>query len=131
MWTVFVFAFLTFLSALGFKGATARRRPVPRQPVTPSSVPQQPGEQPPAPFIPSAADAPPCEWPSGSPYLGFLPPTIKQRIRAEAHGATPTSRRISRGSAEVSQTDPFHAPEIAAIPAARHGTRPLCPVQQT
>jgi hypothetical protein len=94
MWTVFVFAFLRFLSALGLKSATAVPQPA-TQPVT----------QPFAPFIPAAAEPLPCELLYGPPDDGFLPPTIKQRIRAEAHGSTPTSRRMSRGIAEISHAD--------------------------
>jgi len=120
MWTVFVFAFLKFLSALGLKSSTARQQP----------TTQQLGTLPPAPFIPATAEPLRWELPYGLSYglpdEGFLPPTIKQRIRAEAHGATPTSRHVSRSSAEVSHADPIGAAATATIPAAPHRTRPLC-----
>jgi hypothetical protein len=113
MWTVFVFAFLRFLSALGLKSATAVPQPATQQPATQHSATQhsatQPVTQPFAPFIPAAAEPLPCELLYGPPDEGFLPPTIKQRIRAEAHGATPTSRRMSRGIAEVSHDGPANA----------------------
>jgi Family of unknown function (DUF6344) len=121
MWTVFVFAFLKFLSVLGITRSTARRQPTTQwQRVTSPS----------APFIPAAVQQlccePPYELSYELPYEGFLPPTIKQRIRAEAHGATPASRRICRGSAEPSQADPIGAAATATIPAVPHRARPLC-----
>lgn len=118
MWTVFVFAFLKFLSALGLKSAASDRQPAAQQPAAQPDT--QRGVQSPAPFIPAAADPPPCELPYGLPYEGFLPPTIKQRIRAEAHGSTPTARRICRGSADVAGTASTSA-STGAIPAPRGG----------
>ncbi|MFI9050392.1 DUF6344 domain-containing protein [Streptomyces sp. NPDC053427] len=51
-----------------------------------------------------------------------LPPTIKQRIRAEAHGASPTSRSRLTTSAELRPAVP------AAIPAARRREHSACSV---
>ncbi|MER8094404.1 DUF6344 domain-containing protein [Streptomyces goshikiensis] len=41
---------------------------------------------------------------------GSLPPTIKQRIRAEAHGKTPSVRRSTTAAAALSDGAPAAAP---------------------
>ncbi|ANZ17657.1 hypothetical protein SNOUR_21865 [Streptomyces noursei ATCC 11455] len=93
-----------------------------------------PGPLPPAvqaarPFVPAARPAPRygqegsvrCRIP-----LPMLPPTLKQRIRAEAHGASPTSRvgritgsRALRATSYGAEAYFATAPLSAAIPAAR------------
>ncbi|KIZ19514.1 DUF6344 domain-containing protein [Streptomyces natalensis] len=65
-----------------------------------------------------------------------LPPTIKQRLRAEAHGASPTSRSRLATSAEplpivpagaVLHTNVVQHEIPAAIPAARRREYSACP----
>ena len=53
--------------------------------------------------------------------LPTLPPTIKQRIRAEAHGSSPTSRHRRAAGAQPLPTAPCTGadPVTPAIPAAR------------
>ncbi|MFG2140355.1 DUF6344 domain-containing protein [Streptomyces sp. NPDC048650] len=65
----------------------------------------------------------------------LLPPTIKQRIRAEAHGASPTSRSRLAASAEPlpmvaagAALHSAHTAEVPAIPAARRRERVACTV---
>lgn len=88
IWTVFLNAFRRLLVVLG---------------VTTSPRAQTPGTAPsPSPLsglIPAQAQAPSASWrwtaPSSPlPRERSLPPTIKQRIRAEAHGSSPSDRRI-------------------------------------
>ncbi|MFF4950856.1 DUF6344 domain-containing protein [Streptomyces chattanoogensis] len=57
-----------------------------------------------------------------------LPPTIKQRIRAEAHGASPTSRsRLATGA-----EPPLTAPARAALQsAAAHESRAVIPAARS
>jgi hypothetical protein len=77
LWTVVITAFLALFTALGLITTTAA-----------AAVPQaQPARN-------SAATHP--ESPAVShglwSYVRSLPPTMKQRIRAEAHGKTPSCR---------------------------------------
>ncbi|MFK8847689.1 DUF6344 domain-containing protein [Streptomyces sp. Ac-502] len=77
-------------------------------------------------------------------YGRTLPPTMKQRIRAEAHGAAPSSRCVQTdafdtpraASYSASYTAPVGAPPAraaavpsprGAVPAARRPERVLCP----
>ncbi|MFE7284683.1 DUF6344 domain-containing protein [Streptomyces noursei] len=85
------------------------------------------------PFVPAARTAPRYGEASSvrrRDPLPTLPPTIKQRIRAEAHGASPTSRvRRTAGALPLSTGpfgDPAHLDTAAAapaIPAARRRER--------
>ncbi|MFE3646326.1 MULTISPECIES: DUF6344 domain-containing protein [unclassified Streptomyces] len=81
------------------------------------------------PFVPAARTAPRYGQ-NGSVRrkvpLPTLPPTIKQRIHAEAHGASPTSRVRRTAGAHPLSSGPFGAPAHSgaapvspAIPAAR------------
>lgn len=87
--------------------------------------------------VPAARAVPTVPGPRAVPMLGHawpdrqlfavpeLPPTIKQRISAEAHGASPGLRsRCSRGieslpTAAASPSDADANPRSAVIPAAR------------
>lgn len=60
-------------------------------------------------FAPLAGSAPRSE--------GSLPPTIKQRIRAEAHGASPVSRQRTAGIGDTSLTPAADTPADALVPA--------------
>ncbi|MGW2636421.1 DUF6344 domain-containing protein [Streptomyces sp. NPDC001348] len=95
LWTVIVTAFLALCTALGFVTAT------------------------------TAAAAPRTEEPCSSPavqvaaqvltpwsrlYAASLPPTMKQRIQAEAHGKSPGCRRRPLADHEASAPSEHTAP---------------------
>ncbi|MBM9506000.1 DUF6344 domain-containing protein [Actinacidiphila acididurans] len=63
------------------------------------------------------------------PRTRTLPPTMKQRIRAEAHGATPTARSVLDPDLAESLAGPAAAglPLAAARPAAARTTGTLIP----
>lgn len=79
------------------------------------------------------------------PFGRTLPPTMKQRIRAEAHGAAPSSRSVLGDAFDAPYAAPYPAPyagpvsepparvpavpaaRAAAVPAARRPERELCP----
>ncbi|MFH8344745.1 DUF6344 domain-containing protein [Streptomyces sp. NPDC018045] len=69
-------------------------------------------------------------------YGRMLPPTMKQRIRAEAHGAAPSSRCVQSDAFDAPYAGPVGAPPArpvtapstrAVVPAARRPERVLCP----
>ncbi|AVH57663.1 MULTISPECIES: DUF6344 domain-containing protein [Streptomyces] len=77
LWTAFVTAFLALCTALGLITTTAAAA-VPQASTTRNSA---------APVtVPTMMS--PWSW----SYSRALPPTMKQRIRAEAHGSSPTCR---------------------------------------
>ncbi len=86
LWTAFVTAFLALCTALGLITTTAAaavpQARTPRNSTPPASIP------------PATA---PVLSPNSSPWsrVRSLPPTMKQRIRAEAHGKTPRCRHRS------------------------------------
>ncbi|MEV8565676.1 DUF6344 domain-containing protein [Streptomyces sp. NPDC051322] len=117
-WTAFTTAFFALVAMLGFAtpakaAARVTAGPVPadrtglsgRTPVIPAvrTSPESesnPASSPapksaPASTAETAAPAPamPSAW-WALPKARSLPPTIKQRIRAEAHGSTPSTRRL-------------------------------------
>ncbi|WP_436737789.1 DUF6344 domain-containing protein [Streptomyces sp. BBFR102] len=90
LWTVLVGAFLSLFAALGFSApATAAAPQAQPQPQPhPQSAPQETW---------AAPCAAPLDLPAAAPHwsLGLdrsMPPTMKQRITAEAHGSSPTCR---------------------------------------
>lgn len=91
IWTVFITALVKCLAILGFKAtpqaATATVAPAPAP--APAAAP-----------VTSAASVPSLTalLPRQRPGDLSVPPTMKQRIRAEAHGSSPSSRsRILSG----------------------------------
>ncbi|MFF1416509.1 DUF6344 domain-containing protein [Streptomyces sp. NPDC058280] len=88
LWTVFITAFFAVLASLGLTAPAAAA----------GAAAQQPTEQPvPAPVAPHrAAEAMTARAgvPRSLPRDRSLPPTIKQRIHAEAHGASPSVRHL-------------------------------------
>ncbi|MFI6682972.1 DUF6344 domain-containing protein [Streptomyces sp. NPDC050485] len=96
-WTALISMFVALFAALGFAGQASAAAPV-------ASVPQHDvtynrSELP-------ASVAPTVHWALPSPSA--LPPTMKQRIRAEAHGASPSSRHradVRDGGDEPNATD--------------------------
>jgi hypothetical protein len=93
-WTVFVHTLLRILATLGLKRAAAVAAPAVAATSPFGLIPAQPGPR----RGPAHAAVP---WPvvarrcRRAPRDRALPPTIKQRIHAEAHGSTPSVRRVS------------------------------------
>ncbi|MEU9115149.1 DUF6344 domain-containing protein [Streptomyces sp. NPDC048483] len=136
-WAVCLAVLGKLLASLGVSAhaSAARReaaldRPAPRPAPPTIARPRTEPSLPPAPSAPAGSGVPLYGQP-GYAQRKFasaqLPPTIKQRIRAEAHGASPTSRSRLATSAEPLCTVPVAAAlhtaatheTPAAIPAAR------------
>ncbi|MER5178644.1 DUF6344 domain-containing protein [Streptomyces sp. NPDC002896] len=103
LWTVLLSAVLAVLAALGF-ATTA----------TAAAAVQQPAES-----CNGTADATvpaprAVHW--RPPYVGSLPPTMKQRIHAEAHGSSPTCRRLPAADATATAAMTGKA-DVAEVPA--------------
>ncbi|OAH11848.1 DUF6344 domain-containing protein [Streptomyces jeddahensis] len=81
LWTVLLSAVLAVLAALGFS-TTATAAPAVQQPT--ESCNGTADATVPAPHA--------VHW--RPPFVRSLPPTMKQRIHAEAHGSSPTCRRL-------------------------------------
>ncbi|GGT21061.1 DUF6344 domain-containing protein [Streptomyces purpureus] len=111
-WTAFVSLLVALFASVGLTGtaAPALRTPV-RRPEGPTS-PTAPA----APVRSKRAAAPvPAQavYRAPMPRDRSLPPTIKQRIGAEAHGSSPSVRHLPAGPAE---TDPaLDEPALAAV----------------
>ncbi|MBA2945365.1 DUF6344 domain-containing protein [Streptomyces himalayensis] len=97
LWTLVISAFLAVLAALGFTTAATAAAPV-----------QQPTESCNGKTDATAPAPRAVHW--RPPHVGALPPTMKQRIHAEAHGSSPTCRRLpaldaasARGTANVAE----------------------------
>ncbi|MFF0201079.1 DUF6344 domain-containing protein [Streptomyces sp. NPDC005017] len=90
LWTAFVTAFLALCTALGLVTTTAGTAAA-------ASVPQSEAAR--NTDAPLAASAATPLWAAWS-QARSLPPTMKQRIRAEAHGRTPGCRTLPLTDAE-------------------------------
>nr|WSZ97186.1 DUF6344 domain-containing protein [Streptomyces sp. NBC_00857] len=87
LWTVFITAFFAVLASLGLSTPAAAA----------GAAVHQPAEQPaPAPAAHQNAKSATARvpLPRSMPRDRSLPPTIKQRIRAEAHGSSPSVRHL-------------------------------------
>ncbi|WP_121748028.1 DUF6344 domain-containing protein [Streptomyces sp. E2N166] len=107
LWTTIVTAFLALCTALGLITTTAS-----------AAVPQTGTHSNTESASPEAAPAAAAPW-SWS-RTGSLPPTMKQRIRAEAHGKAPTCRHRPTADATATSTD-LLCDDTAEAPA-RHDT---------
>ncbi|MFF3979316.1 DUF6344 domain-containing protein [Streptomyces sp. NPDC055808] len=111
-WTALIGALVALLASLGLAGQAAAAAPT-------ASVPQHDTtynrSEPATPVAPSV------QW--ALPAASALPPTMKQRIRAEAHGSSPSSRHRADvrdagddqaqgddGAAQTPTEDPAEAP---------------------
>ncbi|MFJ3335457.1 DUF6344 domain-containing protein [Streptomyces sp. NPDC086766] len=111
LWTAIVTAFLALCTALGVVTTTA---------TTTSAAPQPRSKTAPE----STARVPAQTTPHRSRiHARSLPPTMKQRIRAEAHGRTPTCRHRSPGDAQSLATDPLCASDAPPV-------KPTIPLQR-
>ncbi|MEV0978702.1 DUF6344 domain-containing protein [Streptomyces sp. NPDC049915] len=119
LWTVIVTAFLALFTALGLVTTTAAAA------VTQTETPRNSSSDD-ATTAPEAAAPPLPAW--SWLHARSLPPTMKQRIRAEAHGKSPSCRhRPLDDTATDEQCDSADATERAAIPAQQ---RPMIPLQR-
>ncbi|MGS2589121.1 DUF6344 domain-containing protein [Streptomyces hebeiensis] len=106
LWTVFITAFFAVLASLGFSTPAAAAG---------TAAVRQPAEQPAsAPAAAQRTDARTARAlpPRVLPRDRSLPPTIKQRITAEAHGSSPSVRHLP-ASRQSSENDPRAARERA------------------
>ncbi|MFE2459954.1 DUF6344 domain-containing protein [Streptomyces sp. NPDC059402] len=114
LWTSIVTAFLALCTALGLITTTAA-----------AAVPQTGSHSNTESATPEAAPAATVHLPRTR--TGSLPPTMKQRIRAEAHGAAPSCRHHPLAGASATATTPvvgLPCDGTAAEPPAQH-TIPL------
>ncbi|MFC8364247.1 DUF6344 domain-containing protein [Streptomyces griseorubiginosus] len=89
LWTAVITAFLALFTALGLITTTAAAAVPQTQPARNSA-----GVTHPEPLAAAHGNGP---W----SYVKALPPTMKQRIRAEAHGKTPSCRHRSPADTET------------------------------
>ena len=94
LWTVVITAVLALFTALGLITTTAAAAVTQTEPTSNSTPPA------------TMPTVPQWSWPSA----GALPPTMKQRIRAEAHGKTPSCRPRSLADTDTA-ADPDTAPD--------------------
>jgi hypothetical protein len=90
LWTAFVTAFFAVLASLGLMSTTAAAA----QPA--ATVQEHTGA------TAATATTPSVRW--TLPRDRALPPTMKQRIRAEAHGSSPANRHLSAHAADATGT---------------------------
>ncbi|PVC67609.1 DUF6344 domain-containing protein [Streptomyces sp. CS081A] len=116
-WAAFISVLFALLASVGLAGtAAAAQQPAVQQP-----------EEPAAPAAATASTAVgerasvsvPAQRAHRWPLAGdrSLPPTIKQRIAAEAHGSSPTARQRSSVPA-AAESDPVALTELALASAA-------------
>ncbi|PPS85151.1 DUF6344 domain-containing protein [Streptomyces sp. MH60] len=120
LWTTIVTAFLALCTALGLITTTAA-----------AAVPQTGTHSNTESASPEAAPAAAVPWSWSWSRTGSLPPTMKQRIRAEAHGTAPSCRHRPLADAAATATAATTATatglrcdDTAAEPPAQH-TIPL------
>ncbi|MFM9368920.1 DUF6344 domain-containing protein [Streptomyces sp. Da 82-17] len=84
IWSVVVAALLAFFASLGLITTASAAPAVPQQDSSGNSATETPAK---APYVSPA--------PKAKPYELSRPPTMKQRIHAEAHGTSPNSRGLT------------------------------------
>ncbi|MGW1408066.1 DUF6344 domain-containing protein [Streptomyces sp. NPDC002403] len=95
IWTAFVTAFFALLAALGLMS-------------TPAAATEQSATEPTTTTqehmgaTAATATTPSVRW--TLPRDRALPPTMKQRIRAEAHGSSPATRHVSVDTTDITNT---------------------------
>src|SRR3954449_7661438 len=103
LWTAVITAFLALFTALGLITTTAATAVPQTQPARNSAV----------------AHPEPLAMAHGLwSYVRSLPPTMKQRIRAEAHGKTPSCRSRSLADSDTAATTEADTAEPAAADCA-------------
>ncbi|MGN5637124.1 DUF6344 domain-containing protein [Streptomyces sp. AC154] len=95
IWTAFITAFFALLAALGLAGSTASATEATvTEPAT--TTHEHTGA------TAATATTPSVRW--TLPRDRALPPTMKQRIRAEAHGSSPSTRHLSANTTDSTDT---------------------------
>ncbi|MFI7499379.1 DUF6344 domain-containing protein [Streptomyces sp. NPDC049687] len=129
LWTALVTAFLALCTALGFVASTATTATAQAGPT--QTGPTHTGSEASGSERPAATTGipPTTTRPSASPWDWFharsLPPTMKQRIRAEAHGKSPSCRHRPLSEAEAEAAEHSTLPCDLAEPA-----EPSIPLQR-
>ncbi|MEU6505823.1 MULTISPECIES: DUF6344 domain-containing protein [unclassified Streptomyces] len=105
LWTAIVTAFLALCTALGLVTATTA--------TTAAAAPltETPGTGTAQRTVPTNPAAHHWLW----SHARALPPTMKQRIRAEAHGKTPSCRHRPLDSTEAESTAAFDHPSAGTL----------------
>jgi hypothetical protein len=103
LWTAIVTAFVALCTALGFITTTAAAA-VPQVEATRNST---------------VSTTVPMISPWDGPFGRALPPTMKQRIRAEAHGSSPSCRHRPQTEADTADLTSLYSPETHAEPEIR------------
>ncbi|MFH0517413.1 DUF6344 domain-containing protein [Streptomyces sp. M41] len=121
LWTTIVTAFLALFTALGFVTTTSAAA-VPHTETTRKSGSDDSDRntQVTVPAMPQWA------W----SYARSLPPTMKQRIRAEAHGKTPGCRHRPITDEEAATTAASESGECVSAASAAAPGQPLVPHQR-
>lgn len=95
IWTAFITAFFALLAALGLAGSTASAtEATATEPA--ATTHEHTGT------TAATANTPSVRW--TLPRDRSLPPTMKQRIRAEAHGSSPSTRHLSSDTTDNTDT---------------------------
>ncbi|MGW8352697.1 DUF6344 domain-containing protein [Streptomyces wedmorensis] len=116
-WTAFISLLFALLASVGLAGtAAAAQQPAVRQPEEPAGLAA-------ASALVTTAERTLASVPAQRTHLWplagdrSLPPTIKQRIAAEAHGSSPSARQRSSSTA-VTESDPAALTDLALAAAA-------------
>ncbi|MGW1890286.1 DUF6344 domain-containing protein [Streptomyces sp. NPDC002004] len=109
LWTAVITAFVALLTALGFTTAAAAAPA--HRPANESCEGRD------AIFEGLPAWSLPLLW--TKPHKKFLPPTMKQRIRAEAHGSSPSCRRLPSLGDDARDLD-VAGPHAVGSPGSSH-----------
>ncbi|MET7345404.1 DUF6344 domain-containing protein [Streptomyces sp. NPDC087866] len=108
IWTAFITAFFALLASLGLASSTtAAAAEATNTNTEPAATTQEH-----APAARATATGPSVRW--TLPRDRALPPTMKQRIRAEAHGSSPATRHLS--------SDAKNTVNTTGTARASHGT---------
>ncbi|MFF2958260.1 DUF6344 domain-containing protein [Streptomyces sp. NPDC057963] len=95
IWTTFVTAFFALLAALGLMSTPAAATE-PSAPEAATTNQEHTGA------TAATATTPSVRW--TLPRDRALPPTMKQRIHAEAHGSSPATRHLSADTTDATET---------------------------
>ncbi|WHM37760.1 DUF6344 domain-containing protein [Streptomyces sp. BPTC-684] len=102
-WTALIGALVALLASLGLAGQATAAASVPQQ-----DAARHCGEN-------LAPETPNVRW--ALPSASALPPTMKQRIRAEAHGSSPSPRHLPGSHDESEGSDRASGATVADTPA--------------
>ncbi|MEE4488875.1 DUF6344 domain-containing protein [Streptomyces sp. BE230] len=95
IWTAFITAFFALLASLGLaSSAAAATEATVTEPASTSHEHRAPTA--------ATVTTPSVRW--TLPRDRALPPTMKQRIRAEAHGSSPATRQLSADTKDTTNT---------------------------